>query len=346
MLKRLIFDWSGTLADDAPLTHRLTNEALRHFGGEEISFEQYRREFRTPVERFYGPRLPGVSTEAIDRFFFGRYAEEARRVCLFPEAGFLCRFASIDGLRLSILTTLEPQLIEPPLRRAGLLERFERIEGSAGDKRRSLPRLLRDLGAEPDECCMIGDQPNDLEAARAAGAIAAAALYGYAPREALLAERPDAAFESVRAAFLWLQERLAIERVKRPIATVGGAIFNERGEVLLIRTRKWNDLYGTPGGKIEYGETWREAFRRETFEETGLEIDSIEWVGLEEGIESPEFREPKHFLFLNLRAQCRGGRIRLNHEACEWRWARPREALDSLPLNAPTRALLGKLVEP
>ena len=53
--------------------------------------------------------------------------------------------------------------------------------------------------------------------------------------------------------------------------TVGGLIFDRAGKFLLVRTHKWSNLWGIPGGKIKWGETSEDALRREIKEETGPE---------------------------------------------------------------------------
>lgn len=58
-----------------------------------------------------------------------------------------------------------------------------------------------------------------------------------------------------------------------PEPTAGILIFNLRGELLLIQSYKWHGKYGVPGGHIELGESAVEAARRETKEETGLDVD-------------------------------------------------------------------------
>ena len=62
------------------------------------------------------------------------------------------------------------------------------------------------------------------------------------------------------------------EESRPPLATVGALIFNSKNEVLMIRTHKWSNLWGIPGGKIKWGETSEAALRREILEETGLKI--------------------------------------------------------------------------
>ena len=60
MIKNLIFDWSGTLANDLPCVLRTTNAMLEHFGQQAMTEAQFREQFRLPFTEFYDEVLPGV----------------------------------------------------------------------------------------------------------------------------------------------------------------------------------------------------------------------------------------------------------------------------------------------
>lgn len=107
----------------------------------------------------------------------------------------------------------------------------------------------------------------------------------------------------------------------------------------MIRTHKWSDLWGIPGGKIKPGEPSEQALRREIKEETNLAVDDIRFVLAQDCIDSPEFYRKAHFVLLNYTCRAQPGTVLLNDEAEEFRWIAPREAF-SLPLNIPTRILL------
>jgi phosphoglycolate phosphatase len=124
-----------------------------------------------------------------------------------------------------------------------------------------------------------------------------------------------------------------------PISTVGALIFNPAREILMIRTHKWSDLWGIPGGKIKWGEPAEDALRREVREETGLEIRDIRFVLVQDCIRSKEFFKDAHFVLLNYTADSDGGLVTLNDEAEEYQWLSPQAALN-LRLNSPTRTLI------
>jgi 8-oxo-dGTP diphosphatase len=59
--------------------------------------------------------------------------------------------------------------------------------------------------------------------------------------------------------------------------TAGAVIFNEQGQVLLLKHRfRLGSGWGLPGGFLEKGEQPVDALRRELREEIGLEVEDVE----------------------------------------------------------------------
>ena len=75
----------------------------------------------------------------------------------------------------------------------------------------------------------------------------------------------------------WIRSKVGHERVM--LVHAGGCIFNESGEILLQR-RGDNNKWGLPGGTIELDETPEMAAVREVREETGLEVEVGELIGI------------------------------------------------------------------
>jgi ADP-ribose pyrophosphatase YjhB (NUDIX family) len=130
------------------------------------------------------------------------------------------------------------------------------------------------------------------------------------------------------------------EETHPPVVTVGALIFDDAGQVLMLRTHKWSNLWGIPGGKVKWGEPSVDALRREVKEETNLDVTDIEFVLVQDCIHSKEFYRDAHFVLLNYTAQAPGRQtVQLNDEAREFRWVDFDEAR-AMAINTPTRKLL------
>lgn len=62
--------------------------------------------------------------------------------------------------------------------------------------------------------------------------------------------------------------------------SVHAAIFNEQGQVLLLKQSYGDNRWGLPGGGVEPGETIYEAIRRECLEELGVTVSVESLTGL------------------------------------------------------------------
>ena len=119
-------------------------------------------------------------------------------------------------------------------------------------------------------------------------------------------------------------------------------IVNDKGEVLYFRSVKWKGLV-PPGGHVEYGETLVEALKRETKEETGLDIEPIKLINTGERIEPKEFYEPRHFIYIHYLCKIKSGKIKLdNRELVDYEWIDPKDGLkrkDVLAKDTLTRVI-------
>jgi 8-oxo-dGTP diphosphatase len=78
--------------------------------------------------------------------------------------------------------------------------------------------------------------------------------------------------------------------MKTPLLAVDAVIFYRDGLVLIERENQpYQGCYALPGGFVEVGETVETAVHRETKEETGLDIELCDLVG----IYSDPFRDPR-----------------------------------------------------
>lgn len=341
MFRNLIFDWSGTLVDDLGPVLEATNAVFGKYGLEAFDRDRFRRQFRLPYREFYEEFLPGIPLEELEEHFRPAFRESRAPVTVLPHAREKLEWCADHGIRAFVLTSMDAQAFQHQLEQFGFGGFFEATYAGVLDKREVIHRILETHRLDPQETAFVGDMTHDVETARHGGVASIAVLTGYTHAEPLAEVRPDLTVPDLGVLRGLLGRRT---RTSQPISTVGALIHDDSGHVLMIRTHKWSDLWGIPGGKIRRGEPAVQALQREILEETALEIDRIRFALVQDCIDSPEFERPEHFLLLNYVARARSREVVLNDEAQEFRWVTPADAL-SLELNHPTRYLLVEAIE-
>jgi nucleoside triphosphatase len=129
-----------------------------------------------------------------------------------------------------------------------------------------------------------------------------------------------------------------------PEPTVGVFIFNQSGEILLVKSHKWYGKYVVPGGHVELGERIEQAAVREAKEETGLDIYDLKFVNFQEFIYDASFWKKRHFIFFDYACRADSLEVELNDEAQEHIWVEPEAAL-RLPVDTYTRRSIEKIIQ-
>jgi phosphoglycolate phosphatase len=348
MIRNIIFDWSGTLVDDLPAVWQATNYVLAQAERPEMSLEQFRAEFCLPFTIFYDRHTPHIPLPQLESWFHSRFRQVQDSVCELPHAREFLEFCRASHLRTFVLSTVHRDHFAVQSASTGFGAYLDKPYVNLWDKRQKIHEILEENALTPDETLFIGDMQHDIETARHGGIHSCAVLTGYNTLEQLRAAEPDLIVEHLGELREVLERNglhhkptaKRFEESHPPIVTVGGLIYNREGEVLMVRTHKWSNLWGIPGGKIKWGEASVEALRREIEEETSLAVTDIEFVLVQDCIHSKEFYRDAHFVLLNYTCRCVGEpAVKLNDEAREFRWVTAAQALE-MPINEPTRKLL------
>lgn len=347
MIRNIIFDWSGTLVDDLPAVWKATNYVLAQAERDEMTLDQFRAEFCLPFTIFYDRHVPHIPLPQLETWFHSHFREVQDSVCELPHARDFLEFCRAKGLRTFLLSTVHRDHFAVQSAVTGFDKYLEQPYVNVWDKRKKIHEILQTHQLDPGQTLFIGDMQHDIETARLGGVHSCGVLTGYNTLEQLRAAQPDLIVEHLKELReileqndLNLKPRLHFEQTHAPVVTVGALIFNPAGQVLMIRTHKWSNLWGIPGGKIKWGETSTDALRRELKEETNLEVSEIQFVLVQDCIHSQEFYRDAHFVLLNYTCTCEGdAEVKLNDEAREFKWLVLDEAWE-LPLNEPTRRLL------
>jgi len=348
MIRNIIFDWSGTLVDDLPAVWQASNYVLTQSQQPEMSLEQFRAEFCLPFTIFYERYVPHIPLPQLETWFHSRFRQVQDSVCELPHAREFLEFCRARGLRTFLLSTVHRDHFAVQSAVTGFRDFLDKPYLNVWDKREKIHEILAENQLQADETLFIGDMQHDIETAHHGGVHSCAVLTGYNTLEQLRKAKPDVIVEHLRELREILEQndlnlKPPVKRFEEghpPIVTVGGLILNDTGRVLMVRTHKWSNLWGIPGGKIKWGEPAEDALRREIAEETGLAVSDIQFVLVQDCIHSKEFYRDAHFVLLNYTCRCVGDpKVKLNDEARDFRWVTLEEAL-ALPINQPTRNLL------
>lgn len=348
VIRNIIFDWSGTLVDDLPAVWKATNFVLEQADCPAMSLEEFRAEFSLPFRKFYDRHTPHVPLPKLETWFHSHYQETPETVREVPHARKFLKFCRAKKIRTFLLSTVHLSHFKEQCLTTGFGAFFDRQYTGVLDKREKIHDVINENRLKQDETLFVGDMEHDIETARHGGVHSCAVLTGYNTLRQLRAAKPDLIVEHLdelrrileRDDMNFRPQKKKFEETHLPQATVGALIFNDAGEVLMIRTHKWSDLWGIPGGKIKWGELSLDALRREIREETRLKVTDIQFVLEQDCIHSKEFYRAAHFVLLNYICRCVGKqKVKLNEEACEFRWVKPGEAL-RMQINTPTRILV------
>jgi len=189
MIRAVLFDLDGTLADTAPdLGHALNLLRERH-GLPPLSAEAIRPQASHGARGLLGlgfgltPEDPGF--KALREEFLELYAAN---ICLhtrlFPGTAELLEQLERRHILWGVVTNKPARFTEPLLQALGLAQRAACVvsgDTCANSKPHPEPMLLasRQTGVPPQACLYVGDAERDVEAAEAAGMPALVARYGY-----------------------------------------------------------------------------------------------------------------------------------------------------------------------
>jgi phosphoglycolate phosphatase len=353
VIRNILFDWSGTLVDDLPAVWQATNYVFRRAELPEMTLAQFRAEFSLPFRHFYDRFTPNLPIPQLEEWFHSHFLEVQDSVVELPHARSFLEFCRAQALRTFVLSTVRQDHFARQSSRCGFDQLLGRAYLAVHDKREKIGEILKENSLAPAETLFIGDMQHDVETARHGGVWSCAVLTGYNRLDQLRASQPDLIVEHLGELQAILERGgLDLKRSAgaspgalnplnhQPVVTVGALIFDAQGRVLMVRTPKWSNLWGIPGGKVKFGEDSVTALRREIKEETQLDIHQVEFVLVQDCICSREFYREAHFVLLNYTCRCAGPpEVKLNDEAVEFRWVTLPEAAD-LKLNQPTRVLL------
>lgn len=198
MIKTVLFDLDGTLADTAPDLAYALNQVLIEQGQAELPYETIRPVVShggiALIRLGFGLEPEHSEFEPLRQRLLAIYHDNiARHTTLFSGMDHLVDALEARALNWGVVTNKPGWLTEPLLSALGVLDRA--ITVVSGDtlperKPHPAPMLLacEQAGSQAEECLYVGDAERDIEAGRNAGMKTLVACFGYIGEN----DRPEA----------------------------------------------------------------------------------------------------------------------------------------------------------
>lgn len=175
-MRHLVWDWNGTLLDDAWLCRDVMNSMLRLRGMPEMSAERYREIFDFPVRLYYeriGFDFTKETFEVLGMEFIRGYERRRREARLYEDVHACLRQVRESGRGQSILSAYHHDSLVSLVAEHGLEEFFHNLHGHADNYAEGkIPqgrRAMEELGIDPACTVLIGDTAHDADVADALG---------------------------------------------------------------------------------------------------------------------------------------------------------------------------------
>lgn len=174
--QHIIWDWNGTLFDDAWLCLEIINRVLREQEVPPVSLERYQQIFGFPLKSYYqklGFNFSQTSFEDLSTDFILDYERRKMECGLREGALALLEALAVQGIEQSVLSASRQDFLEDATHQLGITAYFKRLNGMDNHHGHSKAEVGKQwvaaLDVPPESVLMIGDTVHDYEVAREMG---------------------------------------------------------------------------------------------------------------------------------------------------------------------------------
>ena len=171
--KHIIWDWNGTLINDAWLFVELMNQELETRNLPLISVSDYRAKFTFPVKKYYenlGFNFEKEDFEKVGLAFINKFKKRNKEPDLYENTYEVLKKIHTLGINQSIVSAQENNLLNETVRFYKLNNFFKHVAGIghyyADDKISLAKNIRKKISCDNEEILVIGDSVHDYEVAK------------------------------------------------------------------------------------------------------------------------------------------------------------------------------------
>ena len=199
----VIFDLDGTLVDSLPDIAEALNHALLASGHTALPLDVVRGLVGDGIVSLAARALvaqkspSSMEPEQLAQRIWDHYvANPCVHTQPYTEIPEVLAALKQAGVPVAVVTNKPGNIARLLLQALNMLDTFVSVHGDGDGLPRkpdptSLLQLMAEHNAKPERTLMVGDGVADIRAAKAAGCVAVAAMWGYTARAALLVEQPN-----------------------------------------------------------------------------------------------------------------------------------------------------------
>ncbi|GAB3885032.1 HAD family hydrolase [Spirosoma agri] len=212
IIKGVLFDFDGTLADTLPLCIRAFRSSIEPRLGRSVSDAEIIATFGPSEEGTIKALIPDAYEEGVAAYLSHYEQLHVDYPELLPGVQALLTDLNAKGVKLALVTGKGQFSAAMSLDFYQLTSCFSAFgygDQAVNSKARNITRIVHDWQLPLDEVIYVGDAPSDITACREAGVfIASAAWASTAEPDVLKAHHPDELFASIDSFRIWLFDRL------------------------------------------------------------------------------------------------------------------------------------------
>jgi phosphoglycolate phosphatase-like HAD superfamily hydrolase len=192
MFKNVIFDWSGVVNDNAYAIYQTVLEVLSlKASPQQISFEDFRKQWKLPYMDFYHKFLPNFSIEE-QTIFYKRILPKFEKDKLYPGMDKLIKELLGQKIKCFIISSDYPETLFRQIDVFGLKKSFfKEIIDSSHNKTVDVQNLIKKYNFNLNKTIFIGDSNHEIESAKENQIKSCGVTWGLSDEDNLFIFKPD-----------------------------------------------------------------------------------------------------------------------------------------------------------